>query len=215
LVHRLTQREFREDTARSKQQLEEQCGRRVHGYRAAEFSIGSSNLWALEVLAELGFDYDSSIFPVRHRRYGIRGFFPLPARYALPNGGEMVEIPLAAARVLGASIPVAGGGYFRLLPQGSILRVIAGLNREHRPAVTYFHPYEFDPQRLEIFATARPKKAAAKLRAARFGFHQNLRRTTMPAKLERLLQNFRFVACEDYLKEAQLGERRELLSAAG
>ncbi len=117
IVHRLTRKEFEEDTRRSKQVLEDVVGKPVRGYRAAEFSIRADSLWALEVLAELGFEYDSSIFPVHHRRYGIPGFFPLAAEYRLANNLCIKEIPLATLSWGKMRLPVAGGGSFRVLPQ--------------------------------------------------------------------------------------------------
>src|ERR1700736_1457662 len=114
-AYKVTREQFREDTRRAKAMLEDMCGVPVFGYRATAFSVTRQSLWALEELQELGFSYDSSIFPVHHRRYGIPDFPTEPARYLLPNGGCIAEIPLATVKVLGASLPVAGGGYFRLL----------------------------------------------------------------------------------------------------
>jgi hypothetical protein len=107
----------------------------------------------------------------------------------------------------------AGGGAFRLMPLRMIERFFAQQNGRG-PAVTYFHTYEFDPERLRIFETARPTALGAWWRAARFQFHQNLGRRTMPHKLEAMLARFRFTTCENFLKESQLGERRSLLSFA-
>lgn len=215
LVHALTREQFTEDTRLSKEILENIAGKRLSGYRAAEFSIDRTCLWALEVLAELGFAYDSSVFPVRHRRYGIKDFHPQPASYSLPNGLSIAEFPMAVGRRFGATWPIAGGGYFRLFPKPLLRRAIAGFEKEKMPAVTYVHPAEFDPERLRIFETIRPKDPVAFVRGAFFGFHQNLGRKSMPGKLRALLSNFRFGSFADFLEGAELSERRDLLPAAG
>lgn len=213
LVQTLGREEFVEDAKRSKLLLEDLAGRKVNGYRAAEFSLNGHCLWALEVLAELGFIYDSSIFPVRHRRYGISDFYPHPARYLLPNGQSIVELPLATVSWLGTAWPIAGGGYYRLLPKFMLRAGLRRLSHQEQTAVTYLHPSEFDPKRLEIFETIRPRDPMAFCRAALFGFHQNLGRKSIPTKMRALLSSFYFGSCADFLEGADLSERRELLSA--
>ena len=216
LVHRLTPEEFRADTARAKKVLEDITGQPVVGYRAAEFSIRSAALWALDVLAELGFEYDSSIFPIRHRRYGIPGFDRRPQRYQTHAGRGIVELPPSALQFGSqARVPIAGGGYFRLLPQKALLAAVARLNREGLPLVTYFHPYEFDDERLTISRTLRAAGAQERLRARLFDFHQNLRRTTMRGKVRALLQQFEFISCREYIHAAGLVASRRLFSAHG
>ena len=215
LVHMLTREQFEEDTRRSKGILEGLSGRKINGYRAAEFSINRSCLWALEVLTELGFTYDSSIFPVRHRRYGIGDFDPHPARYLLANGHAIAEFPLAAVNWFGTAWPVAGGGYFRLLPRAILSRAMVKIGVQQRTAVTYLHPAEFDPERLRIFETIHPRNPVAFLRASFFGFHQNLGRRSIPGKMRALLSSFHFGSFLEFLEGAELSERRDLLSAAG
>lgn len=211
LVHQLSRQQFAQDTNRGKDVVEQISGCAVRGYRAAEFSIHADSLWALEILAELGFEYDSSIVPARQRRYGIPGFAAAPACYSLTNGLEIVEFPLSVVDFANLHWP-AGGGCFRLMSQQMISRSLAKSNG--RPAVTYFHPYEFDPERLDIFETARPHTLGAWWRALRFTFHQNLGRNSMPRKLEALLERFRFTTCANFLKESRLSERRSIFSFA-
>jgi polysaccharide deacetylase family protein (PEP-CTERM system associated) len=213
IVDRITRTEFAEDTRQGKQIVEDIIGEPVRGYRAAEFSIRRSSLWALEVLAELGFAYDSSIFPIRHRRYGIAGFAPRPASYALANGMSIVELPLSTVAFGRGRVPVAGGGYQRLAPLWLIRRMVRKLHAEQLPMVSYCHPYEFDPQRLDLREAAQPQGIGGRLRAAQFNFHQNLRRRSMAAKLAALLTEYRFTTCREYVKEVQGLESRELLSA--
>lgn len=208
-VHRLGREQFRVDALRSKRVLEDISGKAVTGYRAAEFSIGKNEMWALEELSALGFEYDSSIFPIRHRRYGIQGFAPSPSRYDVPNGASIFELPPATFEWMKAVWPMAGGGYFRLLPQRVILARAQKFKSENRPMVTYFHPYEFDNERLQVGVINKS------WRARWFSFHQNLGRCTMPAKLTALLERFNFTTCSEFVKGNLLLERRELLSVAG
>lgn len=215
IVYRLTPEEFRADTARAKNTLEDITGQAVVGYRAAEFSIRSSALWALEVLAELGFEYDSSIFPIRHRRYGIPGFERRPQHYQTQAGRGIVELPPSSLEFRGTRVPIAGGGYFRLLPQAALLSAVGRLNREGLPLVTYFHPYEFDDERLTVSRTLKPSGAQKRLRARLFDFHQNLRRTTMRSKVRALLRQFEFLTCREYIHAAGLVASRRLFSAHG
>ena len=211
-VYRLSRDEFMADSRRSQRLLEDMIGKEIIGYRAAEFSIRSDSLWALDVLAELGFRYDSSIFPVRHRRYGIHGFSS--GVYRLASGASIVELPLATLRWANWDFPAAGGGYFRLLPRRTIQAVLQKFCQSARPAVTYFHPYEFDPRPLQIFEGRAAKNAGAFLRGRWFQFHQNLGRRSMPDKLRLLLERFRFVPCREFLQGESPIECRELLSAA-
>lgn len=207
VADKLERGQFREDAERAKKLLEDVIGVTVQGYRAAEFSIRRQSLWALEVLAELGFRYDSSIFPIHHRRYGIADFSPQVARLALPNGLKIIELPLATTSFAGWRLPVAGGGYFRLMPQWLIRSAVRRVNRGETPVVTYFHPYEFDPQRLDVFRSERPASWGERLRGLEFNFHQNLRRRSIPGKVAALLKEFPFTTCRDYLDETPPGER--------
>ena len=208
LVDRLDRGQFREDAKRAKELLEGVIGAAVQGYRAAEFSIRRRSLWALEVLAELGFRYDSSIFPIHHRRYGIADFPPQVASLVLPNDLRIIELPLSTTAVFGGRFPVAGGGYFRLMPLWLIRKAVRRVNRSETPVVTYFHPYEFDPRRLDVFATERPAGWGERLRGLQFNLHQNLGRRSIPRKVGALLREFPFTACRDYLDGVELGEPR-------
>jgi polysaccharide deacetylase family protein (PEP-CTERM system associated) len=136
LVYEQSPEEFYEETLRSKNLLEDITGSAVLGYRAASYSIVRESLWALDILVELGFVYDSSIFPVHHDRYGIPDAERAPHRMSTPNGKFIVEWPLATATILGFRLPVAGGGYFRLLPYWLSRWGLASINRrELRPFI--------------------------------------------------------------------------------
>ncbi len=150
-LHRLTPTSFREDVLACKQLLEDQTGQPVQGYRAPTFSVVPQTAWAIDVLADLGFAYDASIFPVRHPWYGVPAAPDRPFWVQARSGGPtLLEVPpLTWSIRLGPMGPrklaVAGGGYFRLLPLGLMRRGLAQAAAQGRPAVLYFHPWEFDP----------------------------------------------------------------------
>jgi hypothetical protein len=120
--------------------IEDIIGQAVLGYRAASFSVTRASLWALDVLIDLGFRYDSSIFPIRHDRYGLPGAAPEPNRLSAPSGRKLVEFPMSVARFLGVQVPVSGGGYFRILPYWLTRAGLKQIERRGRPATFYLHP---------------------------------------------------------------------------
>ncbi len=150
-VHHFTPATFREDVRHSKDALEQVTGAAVMGYRAPTFSIVRQTAWALDVLAEAGLVYDSSIYPVRHDRYGIPEAPRVPFVACGPER-EILELPPALWRVLNHNLPTGGGGYFRLLPLGMMVRGLEQVRRKCRPAVAmlYFHPWEFDPEQRRL-----------------------------------------------------------------
>ena len=144
-LHRLDPDSFRSDVLDSKKLLEDQTGIRVLGYRAPTFSVMAETAWAIDVLAEIGFAYDASIFPVRHHWYGVPHAPVAPFRVRGGGGAVLLEVPPLVWRIGSRNLPVAGGGYFRLLPPALMHRGLAQAARRGRPAVLYFHPWEFDP----------------------------------------------------------------------
>jgi polysaccharide deacetylase family protein (PEP-CTERM system associated) len=143
---------LREELRRAKETVEDAAGTPVTAFRAPDFSILSANLWALEVLAEAGFTTDSSIFPIRSRHYGIPGWELGPHRIELRNGASILEVPVAIWEVRGRGrVPVAGGGYFRFLPQELLERGLRSIAASGRPAVVYCHPYEFSARELDAY----------------------------------------------------------------
>lgn len=144
-IHRLTPAAFREDLRRSVDTLEQVVGAKVVGFRAPTFSLTSATAWAVDELLRAGLRYDSSVFPVRHDRYGVptapRGPFRLEG-----SSGRILELPMLTLRTMGQNLPVAGGGYFRLFPLGFMR---AGLKQAaetpNAVGMLYFHPWEFDP----------------------------------------------------------------------
>ncbi len=145
LVYRLTPEQFQRDTLRAKDAIEQAAGARVYGYRAPSFSITPRSTWALDLLRELGFLYDSSIFPIRHDVYDFRDAPRCPFRLETPFGG-LLEFPLTTFRLKrGPILPVAGGGYLRILPRWYTQLGVLQAWREGLTVVSYVHPWEFDP----------------------------------------------------------------------
>jgi polysaccharide deacetylase family protein (PEP-CTERM system associated) len=137
---------FRAGIRRAKAVLEEVGGQPVVGYRAPSFSIGPGQRWAYAILAEEGFRYDSSVYPIVHDRYGDRESPRFPYEIWRSGGDNLIEFPIGTVRLFGVNLPVGGGGYFRLLPGGVFAAGIRRVNRrERKPLMFYFHPWELDP----------------------------------------------------------------------
>jgi polysaccharide deacetylase family protein (PEP-CTERM system associated) len=195
LAYELSPEEFREDTRRSKGLIEGITGEAVEGYRAASYSITKKSLWALDILIEEGFVYDSSIFPIYHDRYGLPGFSRFPQLVSKDGAGELLEIPLTTVRILGKNLPVAGGGYLRLFPLSLVKWGIRRLNEhEGEPAVIYIHPWELDPEqprldgsRLSAFRhTVNLEKTASKVTGLIKAFEFGPVREVFSSKLDRM-----------------------------
>jgi len=141
---------FQEETKKSKMILEDIIGQAVNGYRAASYSITQESLWALDILIEEGFSYDSSIFPVWHDRYGI----PNAERFShhiQRERGTIQEFPLSTLQFGKMNVPIGGGGYLRLFPYALTRWAIHRLNKmEAQPAIVYLHPWEVDPDQPRI-----------------------------------------------------------------
>jgi polysaccharide deacetylase family protein (PEP-CTERM system associated) len=146
LVSRQSPNEFRTDVRRAKAVLEDITGKAVIGFRAPNYSIGSAQEWAYDILLEEGFHYDSSVYPILHDRYG----YPKAPRfpYEIRRNGyrDLMEFPIGTVRLLGTNLPIGGGGYFRLFPAALFQHGIRRVNRrEQQPVMFYFHPWELDP----------------------------------------------------------------------
>lgn len=150
-LYQLSPSEFREDLRRSRATIEDVSGASVVGFRAPTFSITLQSLWALEILAEEGFEYDSSIFPIRHDLYGIPGACRWIHQHALPSGQSIWELPPSTVRIGKMNLPFGGGGYLRLLPMSFTRWAIEKTHRsELRPVMVYFHPWELDPDQPRL-----------------------------------------------------------------
>lgn len=184
---------FREEARNCKALLEDLTGQPVLGYRAASYSITSRSLWALDVLCELGFRYDSSIFPIAHDRYGIPGASTRPGLLRSPSGQGIIEFPLSTRKVLSMRVPVAGGGYFRLLPYWFTRWGLKGINRQDQlPFIFYLHPWEIDAKQPRIRASW----------LSRFRHYTNL--DVCEVRLQRLLEEFRFGRVDEVLDRLRL-----------
>lgn len=177
LVYSLTPEKFREDIRRSKELIEGLAKCKVYGYRAPSFSITKDSLWALDILKEEGFVYDSSVFPVSfHDRYGFGKCESEPFKW--PNG--LIEVPLTIYRIKSVTLPLAGGGYFRLLPYMYFKYFFNRLNARNERFTFYLHPWEIDPEQPRVKLPA----------GYRFRHYVNLK--TTEGSLKRLLTDFRF-----------------------
>ena len=183
LIYQLTPAEFREDTNRAKETIQQALGARVLGYRAPTYSVTRKSLWALEVLVEAGFHYDSSIFPIRHDRYGIAGAPRQPFRVRTPSG-TLTEYPITTLR-LWKNLPVGGGGYLRLLPSWYTRMGLRRAVRQQVPIISYIHPWEFDPGQPRL-----PLSLPSRLR-----HYHNLEKTG--SRVRKLLDSYRFTTFRD------------------
>jgi polysaccharide deacetylase family protein (PEP-CTERM system associated) len=178
LIYRLSPEEFKEDTRKAKGAVEDAAGMSVAGYRAPSFSLVKGTEWAQDILAELGFLYDSSICPVNHDLYSNPDAPRMPHRIA---AGALLEFPVATLSVGGHNFPVGGGGYLRILPYAYTRWGLARLNQgEGSRAIVYLHPWEIDPEQPRLPASLRSR------------FRQYTGLGTTAGKLERLLEDFHF-----------------------
>ncbi|WP_303289430.1 XrtA system polysaccharide deacetylase [Marinobacter sp. SS5-14b] len=189
LIYNQTPEVFREETIRSKGILEDILGAPVTGYRAASYSITNESRWALDILAEQGFTWDSSIFPVHHDRYGMPGTPRWPHRLVTDKGYELAEFPLSTLKFPGYTLPIAGGGYFRLFPYWFSKFGLGSINRQGKPFVFYLHPWEVDPgqPRLDVKWFSR------------FRHYNNL--DVCEQRLAKLIQQFQFTTMSNVLKD--------------
>ncbi len=181
LVYELGPDAFRRDVERARALLQDASGEPVDGFRAASYSIVADTMWAIDTLIDLGFSYDSSIFPIRHDLYGIPSFDRFRVRLQRP-AGSIIEIPASTLRFFGANLPIAGGGYLRIAPFSWTRWAIRRLNRlEGQPAIVYTHPWELDAAQPRLTTRYRTR------------LRHYSRLDGMESKLRRLLTDFRFV----------------------
>ncbi|HPE80214.1 MAG: DUF3473 domain-containing protein [Sedimenticolaceae bacterium] len=183
--------EFRQDILRTKALLEDVSGQDVIGYRAASYSIGANNLWALELLQETGHRYSSSIYPIRHDLYGM----PDAPRFAFsPGNDDFLEFPVTTVRLGNRNLPCGGGGWFRLVPYAGMRWAIRRVNKvDQEAAIFYFHPWEIDPEQ--------PRQQGIDAKT-KFRHYLNLER--MQPRLSRLLDDFAWGRMDEVLYWPQL-----------
>ncbi|MBL4711827.1 MAG: DUF3473 domain-containing protein [Gammaproteobacteria bacterium] len=187
LVYNQSPEVFREETIRAKNILEDIIQQPVRGYRAASYSITEKSQWALDILAESGFIYDSSIFPVRHDRYGMPDTPKHPYMLKTPMGKSIIEFPLSTAKIVNYRLPIAGGGYFRLYPYWLSKMGLKQINNQQKPFIFYLHPWEIDPEQPKIEASW----------FSRFRHYNNLDKCE--SRLQKLMTDFEFTTTWDVL----------------
>jgi polysaccharide deacetylase family protein (PEP-CTERM system associated) len=187
LLYTMTRERMRQETRDAMDAITHVTGAPVRAYRAAYFSITRASWWALAELAELGFQYDSSIFPVRNWRYGIVGFDPRPQRIETA-AGAIYELPMSVRSVAGVTVPVSGGAYFRLYPYALTRANFRAMETAGRPVVFYLHPWELDPDHPRVSFHWK----------ARLTHYVNLRSTE--PRLRRLLRDFSFAPLGEVLE---------------
>jgi polysaccharide deacetylase family protein (PEP-CTERM system associated) len=190
-VYRIGRESFRDELRRSKAVLEDLVGAPVVGYRAPFFSITQQSLWALDVLVEEGFRYDSSVFPVLSYRYGIAGAHRRAGPLTTPSGATLFEIPLSTCRLPGLNVPISGGGYFRLYPYALTRALARRLQHQGLPLVFYVHPWEYDVDHPRIQMPRRVPELT---------HYHNLR--SMAPKTRQLLRDLRFTTLRDAYGES-------------
>ena len=190
LVYAMSRAQFAEDLRRAKGAIEAAGGAEVVGYRAPSYSITRRSIWALDVLLEQGYEYDASIFPIHHDRYGIPDAPRHPYRMHR-QPGTLWEFPGSTVRLRGQNLPIGGGGYFRQFPYALTRRAIRYVNEaEGQPAIFYLHPWEIDPDQPRVRASF----------LSRFRHYRNLAKTE--PRLRRLLADFRFGTARSVLATA-------------
>lgn len=186
--------EFLHDIRRAKALLEDLAGTEVKGYRAPSFSVSEKNPWAFDCIAEAGYRYSSSVYPIRHDHYGM----PDAPRFAYRAREGLLEIPVTTARLLNRNLPAGGGGYFRLFPYAVSRALIRRVNKvEHRAAVFYLHPWELDPGQPRIAGTGMK---------TRLRHYLNLHRTR--PRLRQLLRDFRWCRMDRVFLEPSAADYR-------
>jgi len=189
MISKLTPSEFRKDVRKSKDILEGITNTEIRGYRAPTFSIVEKTSWAYEILLEEGFRYSSSVYPIRHDRYGWPEFGNDPRKMAANGKGEIWEIPMAVGSVGPFNIPFGGGGYLRLYPLFLTKALFRSLGKQGKPAMMYMHPWELD--------TEQPLVKAPLFRRIR----HNMGIRAMENKLVTLLQSLNFGTIQQYLED--------------
>ena len=200
-IYSLSPEEFRRDTRAAKQAIEQAAGVTVLGYRAPSWSITRNSLWALDILAEEGFVYDSSIYPIHHDIYGVPKGQRFPYVHASKGTQQIREYPPTTIRMFGINFPAAGGGYLRLCPLAYTRMVFQLFERVYRQqVVVYFHPWELDPEQPRIAGGLR----------GRLRHYTNLER--MAGRIKSLLADYSFEAFRDTLARAENAEEARQVS---
>jgi polysaccharide deacetylase family protein (PEP-CTERM system associated) len=192
LIYNQSCKIFKDETFYSKYLLEDITGKPIRGYRAASYSITKKSLWALDILVEAGFKYDSSIYPVHHDLYGIHGSPAEPHIIQTPSGGKIVEYPLTTYKIMSYTLPVAGGGYFRLYPYWLSRYFYNNINKRSKSFAFYMHPWEIDPSQPRVKTSL----------FSRFRHYNNLDKCE--SRLTQLLKDFNFGTMDEKIDTLEL-----------
>jgi polysaccharide deacetylase family protein (PEP-CTERM system associated) len=184
-IQKMPEAVFKAELHRSVDVLRQQSGQPVLGHRAADFAISGRFLHLLELLSDEGLAYDSSIYPIRHPRYGVPGALRYPHSIRCASGRTLIEFPLATIRLGRMTLPGAGGGYLRLFPYCWTRLTLQALAQQGFPGTCYLHPYELDTCEMHEI----PYKVPTILR-----WSQSINRRSVRSKLRKLLTTFRFVS---------------------
>ena len=196
--------QFRQSIGRAKSLIEDLTGKEADAYRAPSFSINETTSWALEVLADLGFHSDSSIFPIRAQRYGVESAPQSPYRHHLADGRTLWEVPLTTIAVGSRRVGACGGGYLRLFPLRFTQFAMRQLQREQRAAIVYLHPYELEPNpRIQLLPAM---SWMERLDFRFFNYQQRVGRNTVESKIRWLLENHRFGTIEQLVASLEPAE---------
>jgi polysaccharide deacetylase family protein (PEP-CTERM system associated) len=193
LVYEQSREQFTQDLHKSISLTQDITGERVMGYRAPYFSITEKSRWALNIMLENGLDYDSSIFPINRRLYGIPNSPRYPYLIASNGGRILLEFPISTLRFAGFRIPTGGGGYLRILPYSIIKASIKQANRYQHPTVIYIHPYELDcnGEKLPYYIRS--------LKDHMVKVSQEFNRKSVEKKIKQLIKEFKFTSISSYL----------------
>lgn len=194
-IWELSPTEFRDDLIRAKEKIEDVIGVGIVGFRAPTFSIIKETLWAFNIIHELGFKYDSSVFPIHHDKYGIPDFPRKPFKLF----EDFWEIPLSTMRFAGINVPFGGGGYLRIYPYWLTKLFIRKINGRKTPYVFYQHPWEIDD--IEITKIKKPKSMLYLLR-------RKIALGKAEIKLRKVIKQFKFAPIREWLEEVDEKERR-------
>ncbi len=195
MITKMSPREFKEDLHRSLDVLQNISGEKVLGFRAPTFSVTKKTFWAYPILIDAGLQYDSSVYPIWHDRYGVPEAPRSVYAVRLENGQSILEFPMPTLKAFGKNFPFGGGGYLRLFPLRFTMMAIRKFNKEGYPAIMYMHPWEFDTQQ--------PKVKMGRVQSFRhYGrIAQNF------SKLERLLSAYEWTNFAEYLSIVQKDAR--------
>jgi polysaccharide deacetylase family protein (PEP-CTERM system associated) len=201
LVYRMPPDAFKAEMERSRKQLQDLTGQPVLGFRAPEFSVRSLEHWSFQILAELGFRYDSSVFPVPGVRYGIPEAPDYP--FAInTSSGTIYEFPLATWEVRRCRLPIAGGTYFRLLPGAFLRRALTEIDARGHTAVLYFHPYEFHHGWL--YLTHLSWRHRLRRTHLKYSLLHNFCTNLIRSRLQLLLKQFEFLSLGEIYRKNML-----------